>query len=90
MKLWRCSSSLSTRSAGPPAWTPGSLQGCNGSRVACGLARRELACSHWGESTDLESGVQRKEGDRMKWGGHLEAGAFLQVIKSTQHILLDF
>lgn len=29
----------------------------------------------------------------MKWRGHLEAGgagAFLPVIKSTQHILLDF
>lgn len=44
-----------------PCLDPRELQGCNGSRAACGLARREQACSHWGESTDLESGVQLKE-----------------------------
>lgn len=32
----------------PREWEHG-VQGCGGPRVACGLA-----CSHWGESTDLE------------------------------------
>lgn len=27
MRPWRCSSSLNTRSAGPPSWTPGSCRG---------------------------------------------------------------
>lgn len=34
-------------------WKHG-VQGCSAPRAACGLVRRERACSHWGESTDLE------------------------------------
>lgn len=37
----------------PREWERG-VQGCSGPRVACGLVRRELACSHWGESANLE------------------------------------
>lgn len=38
---------------GPREWEHG-VQGCNGPRAVCGLLRRELACSHWGERTEVE------------------------------------
>lgn len=55
----------------PREWEHG-VQGCGGPRAACGLVRRELACSHRGESTDLEkwSTVKGRSQRMKRWGGN--------------------
>lgn len=68
------------------------VQGYNGPRAACRLLRRELACSHWGESTDGEkwspagSGRQRMKrwrGNGGWWGRGFAVGNRINTTRTT-------